>query len=131
MSFSLQYPLNIVGEPHGSLAVGKVVFKGPTGAVGTAYGVPSLGAVFIATGMVRVSHAAQAHVTPFHEVTVPSGNGGLQVQVVNRQQGSGTYELHFTRPTTGLTTTVNPATGTVVDVLFQISPVPKIPVDAY
>jgi hypothetical protein len=135
-----RYPLQGLAAPYGMLDVGTVRFVG-SGLVGTAFGIPGMGATRIGTGLVRVtiprahSRPSPAHVQKFNAQYVnPTGfqgptGLGMAVQVVNRAPASGTFDLFTVGVSTGFGGTpgipTNPPAQSEIDVWVFTTPLTK------
>ena len=119
-----------------------VRISGPSGLVGTAFGIPGVGATRIATGQYRVTiprapfTPSPAHVQRIWTQAVsPTGfqsptGVGFNVQVGHKSPGSGTFDLWTTKASpTGLGNVgqipVNPPHNSEIDVWIFTTPIQK------
>ena len=119
-----------------------VRISGPSGLVGTAFGIPGVGATRIATGQYRVTipRAPQtpspAHVQRyFAQAVAPTGfqaptGVGFNAQIAHRAPASGTFDLFTTKASpTGLGNVgqipVNPPHNSEIDVWIFTTPITR------
>ena len=128
---SSQYPLNVVGPKGQNAFVGmqSVYFTGPTGLVGTSYGIPGVSvsrSASVGTGVYDITFPSARDVRIIPGLQCPSGHA-YHANVARLSPVSGTAQLHLTRQMgTGVTLPLqpqNPVTGAVVNLMFFVSPV--------
>lgn len=137
-----RFPIAGVIAPDAMLDACTVRISGPSGLVGTAFGIPGIGATRIATGQYRVTiprapfTPSPAHVQRFWTQSVnPTGfqgptGVGFNTKVTNRSPASGTFDLWTTRSSpTGLANIgelpVNPPHNSEIDVWIFTTPITK------
>lgn len=127
------HPLRAVGpdRQHAFIGMGHVLFKGSTGLVGTAFGVPGLVCSRIATGSYYLQFNKNVKdVTILPGIQAPTGSHyNINVSEVNGYSGQANMQItkHVSVPS-GMTVATtklqpcNPVSGTMANLLFFMSP---------
>ena len=118
----------------GFMSVEQVFFTGTTGQVGTAYGTPGVTVSRTATGAYSVTYPQTKECVIIPGVQAPTGNH-YNITVTDNQPGSGTAKFNITRTFTfqgsgaviasGSVQNTNPASGTIANLVFFVSPITK------
>lgn len=129
-----QFPLNVIGPKGQKAFVGMdtVFFEGTTGLVGTAYGIPGVGATRIATGAYEIFFPPTREVRIIPGLQAPSGQQ-YNVNISDVFPFSGKAKMQISR-TGGAGSSGNfvpslsvvphnPVSGTMVNLLFFVSPI--------
>lgn len=125
-------------EPKGQgafLGIERVFFTGPTGLIGTAYGVPGITVTRTGTGAYNVTYKKAHEVNILPGVQVPSGFS-YGINMVGNNPSSGTAQFNITSPgvsigsaaTAYLTMTTrqaNPTSGTIADLWIYVAPITR------
>lgn len=135
-----QGPVRFAGKAgqNAFLALETVHFVGATGLIGSAYGIPGVTLTRTSTGAYTISYPpinqAQGRVAIIPGLEVPTGQA-YDVSLTQHYPGSGTTQINITRmgnaiasgavPVSGTVQPMNPATGTVLSLLFVVNPVTK------
>ena len=125
-----QYPLNAVGQKgqHAFVGVEKVFFRGTTGLVGTAYGIPGVTVSRTATGSYTVNYDPVHEIDIIPNLIVPTGQDA-QLKFVEVNPTSGTAKFQITRPSptgiSGAPLLYNPPSGTIASLLIFGAPIIK------
>lgn len=135
-----RYPLQGLAAPYAMVDAGTIRFVG-SGLVGTAFGIPGMGATRIATGQYRVTiprahgRPSPAHVQKYTTQFVsPTGfqgptGVGLNTQITHRSPASGTFDLWTVGTPTGFGVMgglpANPPALSEVDVWVFTTPLTK------
>ncbi len=124
-----QFPLNVVGNRGQGAFLGmeRMFFQGQTGLVSTMMGIPGVSATRVSTGVYNVQHPPCVAADIIPNVQAPSGMY-FQANVVSHNTLSGIAQLQFyqeangTLVSSGFGQLINPPTGTIVKMLFFVSP---------
>lgn len=129
-------PLRVVGpdRQHAFVGMGHVSFKGSTGLVGTAFGVPGLVCSRVATGSYYLRFDRNLKdVTIIPGIQAPTGSHyNINVSEVNGYSGHANMQItRYVSVPSGMTVATtklqpcNPVSGTMANLLFFMSPVGK------
>jgi hypothetical protein len=132
MAVKAQFPIRGIGNAMQDAFVGleQVYFTGATGLIGTAYGMPGITVTRTSTGMYSISYppvSPQGRCAIIPGIECPSGQA-YDAMIVQNFPNSGTAQLNLTQPmqfigsgavpVSGTTRPVNPASGTILNLLF-------------
>lgn len=132
------WPVRHVGArgQNASIGVEKVYFTGTTGQVGTAYGIPGLTVNRTGTGSYQIWYPPVKDMTIIPGIEAPTGNA-YDVTIAQNNPTTGTAQVNITQfgvvtgtaagnnGVSGTTIMTNPASGTVMNLLFISAPITK------